>query len=238
MNEAPNFCPICRASLRPDDLRMGKCPSCGQPLPGFQPQGPEVSPYRSPQPPGVPPAPPYRPLYGPPSPPPGAYGYGPPMPPPAGYEYGPGVPRKSVVGIIALVAGILALVTLVPGLYGMSKVMKVFGDEMAIMAREMKDKGQTVSQEDQVKMQVEMQRRLQGKMFADVLLVYLLCPAAALALTAGILGIVGVGRKGYAKGAAVAGLLLGIGSILGMIGYMIAVSSTFSADMMRAMGRG
>jgi hypothetical protein len=160
------------------------------------------------------------------------------MPPPAGYEYGPGVPRKSVVGIIALVAGILALVTLVPGLYGMSKVMKVFGDEMAIMAREMKDKGQTVSQEDQVKMQVEMQRRLQGKMFADVLLVYLLCPAAALALTAGILGIVGVGRKGYAKGAAVAGLLLGIGSILGMIGYMIAVSSTFSADMMRAMGRG
>jgi len=238
MSETPNFCPICRARIGAGDLLLGKCPACGQALPGAQKAqesgsapygGPQQIPYgvpRAPQPPGT--------------------GYGPamtPPPPPMGTQYGWGPPvgpkGKNTIGIVALICGLAAVVLMALSVYGSMQAISAVEDEIVAMTKEMKSemdaKGHPLTPQEQRALQEKYQKRLTEKASSGGFLGNLGCPAALVAVGAIVLGIIGLTRRGLVKGSSLGGLLLGITAGLILLVFAIVVAVNITMKMMEAL---
>ena len=116
----------------------------------------------------------------------------------------------------------------------------VLQGEMVIMAEEIKkqqDEGKTMTPAERQKWNQEFGRRIQQKMGSEAALSNLLCPASVAGLAAIVLGIIGLCKKGYKKGSALLGLLLGVGAGLAGIIMTIVIALNMTSRMMQAMGQ-
>jgi len=144
-----------------------------------------------------------------------------------------GPPRKNVVGLIAVICGLVAVIGVAGGGYGMFRVLGVLETEMVPIMKEIKEK----QEEGETMTRAELQQRIQKKMTGEAALSNLLCPASVAGLAAIVLGIIGLCKKGYKKGSALLGLLLGIGAGLAGIIMIIVLAVNITSRMMQAMGQ-
>ncbi len=243
MKEKPELCPICMAKLSPDDVLQGRCPECGQNLPGVPHAGKQWEGY------GAPGAAHDRASVGrgfgagggmPPPPWPSAGGYGDGAYQGAAAAAPEGPPRKNVVGLIAVICGLVAVIGVAVGGYGVFRVFGVLETEMVPLMKEIKEKqeeGEIMTGAEQQRLNQELQQRIQKKMTGEAALSNMLCPASVAGLAAIVLGIIGLCKKGYKKGSALLGLLLGIGAGLAGIIMTIVLAVNMTSRMMQAMGQ-
>ena len=235
MKEKPELCPICRAKISPDDVLQGRCPECGQNLPGASHAGKQWEGY------GAPGAAHDRASVG------RGFGAGGGMspPPPQGAGYGDGAyqgaaaatpegpPRKNVFGLIAVICGLVAVMGMATLGYSRARLLQIFTEitenlegpsEPWSEEREEPESWEAdgpfdsnhaddVSRSERDKAGPQAQEPKGMDLHTAVLLSEVSAPFAFAGIVGAIaLGIVGLCRRGRKKGMALLGLLLGIAS--------------------------
>jgi hypothetical protein len=163
-----------------------------------------------------------------------------PPPPPTGSQYGWGGPTgpkgKNTIGVIALICGLVAVVLMALSAYGSMKIIPLVEEDVIAMTKEMKSevdaKGRPLTPQEQRAMQEKYQKRITEKASSGGFLGNMVCPASLAAVAAIVLGIIGLTRKGLAKGSSLGGLLLGITAGLMLLIFAIVVAVNMTTKMM------